>query len=162
MPDKTIKNVYLNNYSELRNRLRAHLGSYHQADDILHDTWIQLQQAKPVTVTRPLAYLFRMAKNISISEFRRQAIFDVDTEALLHFTDDALGPEEHSFVADEIKQLNRALDNLPSRRREILVAHRLYGVSKQELAERFGVSTRTIEKELKSALEFAVSSKATT
>lgn len=155
MADNPIRNAYLNHYSELRNRLKIHLGSYSQADDILHDTWIKLHQGRSMTEAKnPLAYLHRIAMNISASDFRRQELLDVDTDALLHFADDSLGPEDHTLIVDDIKQLNQALASLSPRRRDILLSSRLYEVPHKDLAERFGISTRMIEKELKSALEY--------
>ncbi|SDS19032.1 RNA polymerase sigma-70 factor, ECF subfamily [Halopseudomonas litoralis] len=155
MADNPIKMAYLNHYAELRNRLKMRLGSYSQADDILHDTWIQLHQKRSQAETKsPLAYLHRMAMNISVNDFRRQEFFEVDTEALLHIADDTLGPEDHTLVTDDIRQLHKALSHLSPRRRDILLASRIYEVPHKELAERYDISTRMIEKELRSALEF--------
>jgi len=155
MADNPIKKAYLNHYAELRNSLKMRLGTYSQADDILHDTWIKLHQGRSMSEAKnPLAYLYRIAMNISASDFRRQEFFDLDTDALLHFADDTLGPEDHALVTDDIKQLNKALSGLSHRRRDILLSSRIYEVPHKDLAERFGISTRMIEKELKSALEY--------
>jgi RNA polymerase sigma-70 factor (ECF subfamily) len=48
--------------------------------------------------------------------------------------------------------LERALDELTPRRRAILIAARLEEVPHVEIAARFGISTRMVEKELRSAL----------
>lgn len=155
MPENILKKAYLDHYADLRNRLKMRLGSYNEADDILHDTWIQLHQAKsPPKAAKPLAYLHRMARNISVSQYRRQDFFVVDTEALLHIADDTLGPEDQATISDDIKRLNKLLDCLTPRRKEILLLSRVYEVPTRELAKRFGISTRMVEKELKSALQY--------
>ncbi|HBO0460127.1 TPA: RNA polymerase sigma factor VreI, partial [Pseudomonas aeruginosa] len=47
-----------------------------------------------------------------------------------------------------------ALCELPARRRQILIASRLEETPHAEISRRFGISTRTVEKELKAALWF--------
>lgn len=155
MADSPIKMAYLTHYTELRNRLRFRLGSDSQADDALHDTWIRLNQVNVhLNSDNPIAYLQRMAINISINDFRRHQRIEVDTEALLHIADDTLGPEDHCLVAYDIELLKNALACLPKRRREIFLASRLHEIPHKQLAQQYGISTRMIEKEIKSALEY--------
>lgn len=155
MADNPIKEAYLTHYLELRNRLRLRLGSDSQADDALHDTWIRLNKVNvQLNTNNSIAYLQRMAINISINDFRRHQRIEVDTEALLHIADDSLSPEDHSLITDDISQLKKALSGLPQRRRDILLASRIYEVPHKELAKRYKISTRMIEKEVKSALEY--------
>lgn len=54
----------------------------------------------------------------------------------------------------EIRRLLEALCELPARRRQILIASRLEETPHAEISRRFGISTRTVEKELKAALWF--------
>jgi RNA polymerase sigma-70 factor (ECF subfamily) len=49
--------------------------------------------------------------------------------------------------------LVRALDELPPRCRAIFIAARLDEVPHKALAERYGISMRTVERELKRAME---------
>ena len=45
----------------------------------------------------------------------------------------------------------RALERMPERQREILLAARLDGVTQKELAARHGISVRMVERELQHA-----------
>jgi RNA polymerase sigma-70 factor (ECF subfamily) len=51
-------------------------------------------------------------------------------------------------------RLKSVIAALPSRQRAILLAVRLEGLSRQEIAERFGISTSMVEKELRQAQEY--------
>jgi RNA polymerase sigma-70 factor (ECF subfamily) len=52
----------------------------------------------------------------------------------------------------EIQSLVKALYELPARRRKILIAARLEEAPHLEISQRFGISTRMVEKEIKAAL----------
>lgn len=105
-------------------------------------------------VQNPLGYLFRMALNVAADQRKAQSrlLYYTEIEELMQSTDDALDPASAAVALREVEQLQRALYKLPSRRRAILLASRVEGVPHRDIAARFGVSTRTVEKELKVAL----------
>jgi RNA polymerase sigma-70 factor (ECF subfamily) len=51
-------------------------------------------------------------------------------------------------------RLKGVIATLPPRRRAVLLAVRLEGLSRQQIAERFGISTSMVEKELRQAQEY--------
>lgn len=155
MSRQTIKTLFIQRYADLRSRLSYRLGSDDLADDVLQETWLRVDQMTEVSgVQNPLAYLFRMALNVAADQRKAQSrlLYYTEIEELMQSTDDALDPASAASALKDIEQLQRALYKLPSRRRAILLASRVEGVPHREIATRFGVSTRTVEKELKAAL----------
>ncbi len=147
-------------YDDLRQRLTRRLGNAELASDALQDTWLRLHGKQAVeAVVSPGAYLFRMAFNAAIdrrrSESRRLTIAEVDE--LLDVADPSPGPAESAQTRSELEMLVQAMGELPDRRRAILLAVRVEGLTQPEAARRFGVSLRLVELELQRAQEYCAS-----
>ncbi|WP_407352062.1 RNA polymerase sigma factor [Luteimonas sp. R10] len=141
-------------YHDLKWRLARHLGSDEIAADALQETWLRLSTRRVAdTVTSPWSYLFRMAMNASVdlhrSASRRLAIHEVDD--LLELADPAPGPAESASAQADLQALMRVMQELPERRRRILLAVRVERLTQPEVARRLGISLRLVELELQKA-----------
>lgn len=150
-----LKKLLLNGYADFRSRLKRRFGSEEMADDVLHETWLRVDRmSDPGPVQSPLAYLLRIASNVA--EDRRRShtrLLDfVEVEELLHFSDDTYDPARITEARGEISAVERALAELPARRREIFLASRVDEIPHQEIAARYGVSVRIVEREVKATL----------
>jgi RNA polymerase sigma factor (sigma-70 family) len=153
----TLRQLFVDRYDDLRRRLARRLGSTDLATEILHETYLRLDRgsAQLGLVHNPKAYLFRTALNVAAdhhrsAEGRRLNSLEVDT--LRGIADSALDPAKATEAQLSVTMLERALDELTPRRRAILIAARLEEVPHAEIAAHFGISTRMVEKELRSAL----------
>jgi len=140
--------------------LTRRLGSAECAGEALQETFLRLEQGGEIgPVGNPAAYLFRMAMNIAanrrVAENRRLTVSE--TDKLLEIPDEAPGPFQLAESRSEIEALKRALAELPERRREIFLAAWIEELPHQVIAKRFGVTTRTIQIELRRALEHCAS-----
>lgn len=148
--------LFMSNYSTLKERLVRRLGSVEAADEALQEAYMRVERMERIgSVERPLPYLFRIALNIASdlrrSEKRRLARSEI--ELLLQLEQDELDPERTAGARSSVRTLVQALDELPPRPRAILVAARLEGLTHAEIAARFRISTRLVERELKQALD---------
>jgi len=147
--------LFLTSYDDFKARLRRRLGSEDLANDVLHETYLRVDRMEaPLNLTQPNAYLYRMALNIAAD--RRQAdarlLTGEEIEELLQVSDESQDPERVVGGQKEIQLLLSALYELPPRRRRIFIAARLEEAPHLEISQRFGISTRMVEKELKAAL----------
>jgi RNA polymerase sigma factor (sigma-70 family) len=78
----------------------------------------------------------------------------VEIEAAIDFADEAAGPDRIVEARFDLKELESALQELPPRRRTILLAVRLQKIPIQTIAESLGLSRRMVEIELKRAIEY--------
>ena len=96
-----------------------------------------------------------MAFNAAIdqqrAEDRRLSVGEVET--MLELVSPTPGPAEVAEANSELDALIRAMEQMPQRRRDILLAVRLEGTPQREVAERFGISLRLVELELQRAQE---------
>jgi RNA polymerase sigma-70 factor (ECF subfamily) len=147
----------IDRYSELRLRLARRLGSSDWAEDALQDTYLRLDGTEALgEIRNPGAYLFRAAFHIALNQRRAEnrRLSAGEVESLLHIADDA--PDALRIVEGrtDIARLKRVMAELPPRPRAILLAARLDGLSRQQIAERFGISVSMVEKELRRAQEY--------
>lgn len=157
---QALREVLVARYDALVRKLAVRLGSPDLADDALHDAWLRLERGpEPSAVKDPFAYVLRVALNLGSDrrrlEQRRSGILAAQGEAegpdgLL---DDAPDPERVAAARSEWAAIKRALAALPERRQAIVLAAWVEGVPYDVLAERYGVTVRTIQTEVKRALE---------
>lgn len=151
-----LRKLLVAEYHGLDRRLTRRFGSADFASDVLQETYLRLQEMTDIGPVRsPKAYLFRIAVNIANdrrrAESRRLTADEIGW--LLDIPDE--GPDAARVVEgrSEINRLGRAIAELPERRRRVLVLSRIEGMPHRQIAELLGVTIRTIETDLKQALE---------
>jgi RNA polymerase sigma-70 factor (ECF subfamily) len=151
-----LRDLLLADYGGLDRQLTRRLGSADLASDVLQETYLRLEGMNEIGPVRsPKAYLFRIAVNIANdrrrAENRRLTVDEVD--CLLDIADDS--PDAARVMEDrsEVTLLRRAIAELPERRRRVLVLSRIEGIPNREIARQLGVTVRTVETDLKQAVE---------
>jgi RNA polymerase sigma factor (sigma-70 family) len=152
-----LRQLLIDRYDEFRRRLARRLGSAELATEILHETYLRLNRdsVRLGVVQSPNAYLFRTALNVAADYHRKAEVRRLDTfeiESLRGIADTAIDPNKAMEARFEVTTLERAIEELTPRRRAILIAARLEDVPHSEIAARFDISTRMVEKELRAAL----------
>ncbi|UKI08011.1 MULTISPECIES: RNA polymerase sigma factor [Variovorax] len=154
-----LKRFLVERYDQLKGQLTRRLGSSDLAGDALHDTWVRLAGKSEIEpVRQPQAFLLNAATNIAVDRLRVEArmLSESQVDDLFEVEDPAAGPAEALEARFELAALVGAMERLPARQREILFAVRLEGLSRDELAERYGISVRMVARELQAAHEFCV------
>lgn len=154
-PRSLLLRSLLARYSSLRGRLARRFGPQ-IAEDALQETWIRIEtRADLAPVRDPEAYVYRAAlntaHNLIKSENRRLSF--VDIEELLGVADDAPGPAAIAADRADVAVVARALSELTERQRIIFQEAFLGDVSHHVLAERFDVSIRTVQKDLRRGID---------
>ncbi len=153
-----LRDVLVAGYEQLKARLTRQLGSSELASDAVQDTWLRLSRLQSVGVVQnPGNYLFRVALNVArdrLKEDRRYLSLE-QTEAL-DMIEEAAGPADTVESRSELVRVEQVLGELPPRQRDILIAARLDGLPRSDIAKRLGVSLSTVEKELKQAHEYCL------
>ncbi|HEX7853769.1 MAG TPA: sigma-70 family RNA polymerase sigma factor [Sphingobium sp.] len=143
--------LLLSRYASLRSRLASRLGP-ELADDALQETWIRLETRDTLAPVRnPDAYLFRAALNAAsnLRKGEQRRLSHLEIETLLNVADDTPGPSTIAEDRASITVVQQVLSELSDRQRIIFEEAFLGDASHQMLAERFGISLRMIQKELK-------------
>lgn len=153
----TLQTLLVERYNEIAQRLNRRLKSRDLADEALQETYLRLERGGDLEdVRNPSEYLYRIALNVARdrqrTEVRRASRQAIDE--IFDLADDRPGPAETIEARSEILALDRALQGLPPRRREIFLLAWGEGVPHREIAARHGLSIRMINMELAKAREY--------
>jgi RNA polymerase sigma-70 factor (ECF subfamily) len=147
----------LTHYNELRRRLTRNLGSADRASEALHDTWLRLERGGDLSIVRNAdTYLYSIALNIASNNRRAETrrLTASEVEGLLELPDEAPDSERVVEARTELDAVVRIIAELPARQQAILLAARLEGTSRREIAARFKVSERFVQRELQAAHDY--------
>jgi RNA polymerase sigma-70 factor (ECF subfamily) len=157
MDTNGLEAVYLAHRHALLRFLRAH-GAGDAAEDLLHELWLRLQEARPRPIAQPLAYLYRAANNLMLDRYRsvhRAAIRERDwtdaTGGAQPGRTDAPSVDRALTARQELDRAHAALAALGPRVEQAFRRHRLDDVPQRALATELGVSLSTIESDLRKA-----------
>lgn len=152
-----LQQLLLLRYEELKKRLTRHLGSAELAGDALHDTWLRLERGGDLAQIRsPDTYLFRVAINIARDNLRSEnrLVTTSDAATLLGIVDEAPDAARDAEGRSDWQLLMAVMAELPPRQKAILLAARIEGMGRSEIAQRYGVSVRYVHRELQSAQDY--------
>lgn len=116
------------------------------AEDLVQEAWVRMAgYQREEAVERPEAFMMRTALNLSIDAHR--ARMTRGDEVLVEETviiDLAPTAEDSMLAKERIARLSEGLSRLSDTTREILLAHRLEGLTYGEIARARGVSLTTV------------------
>jgi RNA polymerase sigma-70 factor (ECF subfamily) len=125
-----------------------------RAEDVLHEVWLNLRtRSDPASWREPRAVLFTTAANLATDAYRRDAREILSPESgQAEPACTRPGPELQAEAADELKNLAAALEDLPGACRDAFLFNRLEGLTHAEIADRLGVSTKTVQRYIERAM----------
>jgi RNA polymerase sigma factor (sigma-70 family) len=126
------------------------------AEDLLQAAYVRMEDYRAEQpVKNPRAFLVQTAVNISIDKYRHDKRWGVvGDDEWDQAPDEAPLPDEVIEARERLSRVNEGLDKLPSRTREIILMHRLDGMTYREIAAHFGISPSAVEKHLSRAMLF--------
>jgi RNA polymerase sigma-70 factor (ECF subfamily) len=143
---------------ELLAFLFGRLGCAQTADDLCQESFLRLSRSGDLSrIANPRAYLFRTALNLVTDHHRcgknRPSFLadleDADSNTLP--TEERTG-ETATLASEQLDRATAALEELPPLSQRVFYLSRFEGLKQREIAERLGVSLRTVEEHLKRTL----------
>lgn len=151
-------------YRELLSFLSRVVGDRDTAADLAQESYARVLAAQQAgrPAQDPRALLYRTARNLVIDQHRRAKVRAATGEAASPDGEDPgldglAGPrsrEPDVIVASRegLAAVVATIDELPPRCREAFILYKFDGLSYAEIAERMGISPRTVEMQLKIAM----------
>jgi RNA polymerase sigma factor (sigma-70 family) len=135
--------------SSLRAYLRGMFPKVRDVDDVVQESYVRVWKAQAATPIRSgRGFLFRVARHLALDWLRHEKaspIEEVTDLAALSVSEERRDVGESASVQEETSLLLEAIDQLPSRCREILILRKLKGVPQKEIAARLGISEMTVQ-----------------
>ena len=133
------------------------------AEDLLQETYLRVTRAlgeRPIEHLEP--FVFQTARNLALDHLRARRVqartlLDDVPEAVLNNVATTHGSAEDAAHAEQLlRRLSTSLGELSARQQRIFILSRLHGASYLEIAEQLGVSSSTVQKELKLIMAICV------
>ena len=137
----------------LRTRLRDRF-SADLADDLAQETYLRVVgREASAPVENPRGLLMTVARNLARDTFRRDRVRADYVASAPHGFSPA-GNSGHT-AADDF-EVREAIRSLPPKLRDVLLLSKIGGLTNREIAQRYGLSVRAIDKRLQKAVTLFV------
>ena len=151
--DTAFKQLYLRYYPRLLAYLNTLTHDQEQSKEIAQQAFVNLwvQRQKLDNVQSPKNYLYSIARNTYINEFRKN---NRRNEFFANLREQALNDciKDDSEILDQrITRLKHVIETLPLRCKEILKMSKIEGLKYIEIAELLGISLKTVESQMRIA-----------
>ncbi|WP_316818400.1 RNA polymerase sigma-70 factor [Pedobacter nyackensis] len=126
------------------------------AEEIVQDIFVQLWINRHLleNVQYPTAYLFNIAANKTLTYLKKisnnQKLVDKISAGYLDYSNDT---EEQLILKESAKIIEMAVAQLPQQRRLIWELSRNEGLTHQQIADKLGISTSTVNNQLGHAMQ---------
>jgi RNA polymerase sigma factor (sigma-70 family) len=159
MTDKSQKSISktITTYgNQLLGFIKTRVTNTEDAKDVLQDVWVQLSRLTNIDDIESISgWLYRVARNRITDGYRKSkpdTFSDLDHEneegdfnfKEILLADDSDNPELAMFKEVFWDELTDALSELPENQRDAFVQNELEDVTMQEIADKAGVSVKTI------------------
>jgi len=125
------------------------------AKDIVHEVFTGLWEKRmEIDTSKPVkSYLFTAVNNKCLNYIRDHKKFDNAQEMGEVFAN-RYADEQNTLIEGEMKHtIQKTLDSLPEKCREVFELSRYEGLTYNEIAERLGISVKTVENQMGKALK---------
>jgi RNA polymerase sigma-70 factor (ECF subfamily) len=151
-----VTGVFLRFQRSLLRYLRDLLTRREDAEDVAQETFLKLVHAASLerSEVRVRAFMFKVATNLAYDRFRqRRARGHQDDAELATLPDETPAAERIVALEQGRAIVERTLLGLPARCRQVFLLRVSHEWSYDAIAQRLGVSKRTVEREMQQALE---------
>ncbi|MBV4293689.1 MULTISPECIES: RNA polymerase sigma-70 factor [Alistipes] len=160
--------LYINYHPRLLAYVQRFINDNSTAQDLVQDSFMVLwnkQISHDTEETRRL--LFVIARNRCLNYLKHKNIVDrhryqlqaqvkIGEERLYNY-DFSFIENEHPFLYQELEcQIQRIMNSLPERCREVFVLSRFDGLKNREISERLHISLNTVERHIQRALRIFI------
>ena len=147
-------------YTELRSSLMRFAFRYfktpQEIEDVVQEAFVKVVEAQHQRdIQHPKSYMFQTVKNLALKQLDKSdyrltdTVGDLLPESVLIETPTM---EEQFESRQRFELFCRAVRQLPIKCQRVYILRRVYGFSQKEIAERMGISLKTVEAHLTKAI----------
>lgn len=148
--------LYQDHHPWLQSLLRKRLYNREDAADLAQDTFVRLLRTPMPAdeIREPRRYLATIARGLAADLFRRRSLEKSYLDYLASVPPElAPSAEEQLIIQQTLLEVDRMLQGLPPKVRAAFVLAQFEELSYSEIAQRLGISLRTVSNYLTRAME---------
>ncbi len=145
---ESILNVFIRYKSALKFFISSYLINSQDVDDVCQETFLRTYKSSlENNVKTPKSFMFKVAKNLIFSDFRRSStqlneyVEDIDLVDSKLELDDL---ESNTLAQEKLGVMCEAIAGLPNKCRQVVVMRKVYGMTTKDIAKRMNISTITV------------------
>ena len=127
-----------------------------EEEDIVQEVFIKLWEARELLREddSPEGFLFIVTRNLVFNQYRKEVNEDYYKMTVLSALESSYDIEEEIAARDLSRYIDRLIEELPEKRRQIFNLSRKAHKSHKEIALLLGISEKTVENQIREALRF--------
>ncbi len=128
----------------------------HLAEDASQQVFVALWEKRDTlkNINDPEAWLWTVARNQTINMLRKESTQKVYLEYLKDFfSDEEITPINQLILKQRTHIINRVIEDLPDRQKEVYQLSRNEGLTYTEIARNLGIGTETVKEHMAKALK---------
>ncbi len=146
--EETFKSIFSEHAEALVNFIFYKSGNYAEAEDLMQDAFSKLwEQCRKVPFEKAKSFLFTVANNAFLNVVKHKKIV-LKFEQKGHSQLSQVSPQYLMEEAEFKEKLERAISALPDNQRTIFLMNRIDKMKYREIAEKLGISIKTVEKRM--------------
>lgn len=152
--DQHLHTLYERHHGWLQQWLRGRLGNAWDAADLAQDTFLRvLLKQELLELRTPRAFLRTIARGLVIDHWRREELERAYLESIAHLPEaETPSAETREMLLELLESIARLLDGLKPKVRSAFLLAQCEGLPHAQVAERLGVSVRSVERYVAEAL----------
>jgi RNA polymerase sigma-70 factor (ECF subfamily) len=132
------------------------LSDREQSEEIVQEMFVKLWEKRAVLniETSVKHYLFRSVRNHCLNQIQHEKIKKQYAARVLENAQKEIETEQYFLEIDLVAKIEKCIDALPPKRKEIFRLSREQGLKYKEIAEELNISVKTVEAQMGLALKF--------
>lgn len=145
---ESVISIFKHYKSALKYFVSGYVVNSQDVDDICQETFLRTYKSSlQGEVKKPKSFMFRVAKNLIVSDFRKAAnqlneyVEDINLVIPKMDADDL---ENNALAQEKLGIMCEAIASLPNKCRQAVIMRKIYGLSTKDIAKRMNISPITV------------------
>jgi RNA polymerase sigma-70 factor (ECF subfamily) len=145
---ESVLTVFKRYRSSLKYFISGYVINPQDVDDVCQETFLRTYKSSIESeVQKPKSFMFRVAKNLIVSDLRRAStqlneyVEDID---IVDSTIELDNLESNTLAQEKLGVMCEAIAGLPNKCRQAVVMRKVYGLATKDIAKRMNISTITV------------------
>ncbi len=153
--ERAFQALFLKYYPAMCNFARQYLNDHELAEETAQDMFVKIweKRASLNIETSVKHYFFRSIRNHCLNQIQHEKIKKQYAKVVLESSHQDINPDQYYLEVDLIERIEKCIESLPPKRKEIFRLSREQGMKYKEIADTLAISVKTVEAQMGLALK---------